>query len=130
MIRRAALFAMPLALAGCATGFDSTVVPVANFSALTVPAQVFADADAVIAHFVGAVGRSGPSEKQVGDYPGDAGDQLLVFSVDRLEDDSVSAMQWRVLVRQHGEGVRVANAGVRQRCARSGSDEWTTAPCP
>lgn len=130
-----ALFALflaaPLALAACGPQqLETGIAPNASYSPLTLPAQVFTDNDAVIAHFVGSVGRSSASESQVGDYPGDAGDQLLVFSVDGLEDDSVAAMQWRVLVKAHGEGVRVANAGVRQRCARSGSREWTTAPCP
>jgi len=121
----------PLALVACGPQqLETGIAPNASYSPLALPAQVFADNDAVIAHFVGTTGRSSASESRIGDYPGDAGDQLLVFSADDLEDDSVAAMQWRVLVKDHGAGVRVANAGVRQRCARSGSREWTTALCP
>lgn len=131
MTRTLAILALPLALAACGPQqLETGIAPNASYSPLTLPAQVFDDSDAVIRHFVSMAGRSAASESQVGDYPGEAGDQLLVFSAEGLEDDSVEAMQWRVLIKQHGDGVRVANVGVRQRCARSGSREWTTALCP
>ncbi len=128
---RLAILGVPLALAACGTPqLETGVAPVGAFSPLSVPGEVFADNDAVAAYFLGTVGRSSPSQQQFGDYPGDAGDQLLLFSAEGLEDDSVRAMQWRVVVEQVGEDLRVTNAGVRQRCARSGSSEWTTALCP
>lgn len=121
-----------IALTGCTeretvlTGY----VPSASFAPLDTPGQIFADDDAAMAHFLASIGRRSPSDKEVNDFPGGRGSQLLLFSADGLEDDAVRAVQWRVLLEQAEGGYRVLEAGTRQRCYRSGSDEWTTAPCP
>ncbi len=116
-------------LAACASGFDSTVVPAASYIPLQPPAQGFAGPDEVVAFYLDPIEAS-VSERQYGDYPGDAGDRLLVFSAEGLRDDSISAQQWRVLLQEDASGLRIVSVGLRQRCARSGSDEWTNAPCP
>lgn len=46
-------------------------------------------------------------------------------------DDSVSAIQIRYELEQDGTGAWVLMAyGFRQQCARSGSEGWTSQPCP
>ncbi len=132
MNRLAFITLAALTLAGCTqretvlTGY----VPSASFAPLATPDQVFADGDAVLAHFLSTVGRTSPSEREVNDFPGTRGSQLLLFSAQGLEDDAVRDMQWRVLIEQAEGGYRVLEAGLRQHCRRSGSSEWTTTPCP
>jgi hypothetical protein len=121
-----------VALTGCTerqtvqTGY----VPSASFAALAAPATIFADNDAAMAHYLASVGRRSPSDREVNDFPGARGSQLLLFTAEGLEDDAVRDMQWRLLTEQTDEGIRVIEAGLRQRCYRSGNSEWTTTPCP
>lgn len=125
------LAAAPLALTACATGsLETGVVPAGSFTALETPDRVYSSTQAVMQHYLAAVGRDVPTREETGDYPGGSGDRLLLFTAEHLEDDSVSAMQWRVLLDQTDGGLRVINAGVRQQCARSGSNDWTNSPCP
>ncbi|TIX49106.1 hypothetical protein [Alteraurantiacibacter aquimixticola] len=132
MTRASALALAALVLASCTaretvqTGF----VPAAAFAPLAAPGEAFADGDAVIAHYLAGTGRNSPSEREVSDYPGARGSQMLLFSAEGLEDDSVRAMQWRVVIEEAAGGYRVTEAGLRQRCYRSGNDQWTTALCP
>ena len=126
-----ALAAMPLALSACAAQtLETGVAPAASFSPLERPGRVFASPRMIAEHYLASAGRDEPSEMQVGNYPGGSGDRLMLFTAEGLEDDSVEAMQWRVVIDQTDIGLRVISAGVRQRCARSGSDEWTNTPCP
>ena len=132
-MKRLAIIALAVvALTGCTerqtvqTGY----VPSASFAALAAPAAIFADRDAAMAHFLASVGRHSPSDREVNDFPGTRGSQLLLFTANGLEDDAVRDMQWRVLIEQADGGIRVKEAGFRQHCRRSGNSEWTTAPCP
>ena len=126
------LASLPLALSACSTAstLETGVVPAANFSPLENANDVFASPRLVMEYYLKAVDRDEPTKQEIGVYPGSSGDRLLLFTAENLEDDSVSAMQWRVVLDQTDVGLRVVGAGVRQQCARSGSDEWTNAPCP
>ena len=132
MIRATALVLASLALASCTARetVQTGYVPAASFAALATPDAVFADSDAVMAHFLASAERNSASESEESDFPGGRGNKLLLFSAEGLEDDSVRAMQWRVVLEEAAGGYRVAEAGLRQRCYRSGSNQWTTAPCP
>jgi hypothetical protein len=132
MTRLAFIALAAIVLAGCSqretvqTGY----VPSASFAALATPEQIFANNDAAMAHFLASVGRHSPSDKEVNEFPGNRGSQLLLFTAEGLEDDAVRDMQWRVLLERAEGGYRVIEAGLRQHCRRSGTNQWTTTPCP
>jgi len=126
------LCATVFALAGCSqTGkLETGIAPNATFNALQLPAGAFASPREVIAHYLEPLGRSEADEQEVGNYSGGSGDRLLLFSVEGLEDDSVSGEQFRVVLDQADDGLRVVSAGVRYRCARGDADNWTASTCP
>ncbi len=134
---RACLAASFLALAACAPvedigagSVEDGIIPSASFAALQVPGQKFASADQVMAYYLEPLGLSRASRQENDPLAGSPGESLLLFSAEGLEDDSVRAQQWRVVLRQTDGGLQIVRAGLRQQCYRSGSDEWTAALCP
>ena len=123
---------LPLALAACAqtATLETGTVPAASFNALQLPGRVFASPRQIIAHYLAPLNRTEADEQEMGRYSGGAGDQLMLFSVHGLEDDSVSGKQFRVVIIQTDIGLRVVSAGERYQCARDNSDTWTASPCP
>lgn len=123
---------LSLALAGCIQPgtLETGVAPAASFNPLQLPGRVFASPRQIIAHYLAPEGRTEADKQEMGNYSGGTGDRLLLFSVEGLEDDSVSGKQFRIVMIQTDIGLRVVSAGERYQCARDNSDAWTTSPCP
>lgn len=122
---------LPLALAGCAT-MPPLDAPAADYRPLDAPGGVFDTPEAVVAYYARQEGFAvADAEVEVGRDATGRADRIVLFTLDALEDDSVSARQYRIALTHTDIGYRPVAAGQRFQCARgSNAGEWTRELCP
>jgi len=122
-----AIFTM-MTFGGAAVAQDDSDAGPDAYQTIERPDRVFAGPRQVIQHYIRPLGFSQPAERSVRN---DSGNRVVTFSVEGLEDDSITEQEWRVVLNQTDRGMRPISAGTRYRCARGeNAGEWSTTPCP
>jgi|GEM_PF-2208279 len=135
---RLAAIGMPFALAACMTTPQIDEPGAAAFNPIAPPAQIFASAEAVRAHYLrdieGRFVEEGSDAVEIDSAllsdPRIREHRILLITTSGYPDDSVSGEQWRIAIVEDANGARVLDAGTRYNCARGANPGWSRDLCP
>lgn len=118
------------ALSGCATVPFLETPPASAYDPVPLPGRVFVNTRAVIDWYLARANVEGATvTREVGRDPNAGGNRIALVTATGLEDDSMEAMQWRLVVFNTDIGLRVSEAGVRYNCRRGPNPGWGREPC-